>query len=337
MQAARFARRMRHNRDVIVDCALYVEGQRHELQSETLEDAVRQARGQPERFVWVDLREPTTDEFAGIAKQFDLHPLAVEDALVAHQRPKLEIYADTLFVVLKTLDTGEDPNIGELMVFLGDVFVVTVRHGEPDPIGGARKRLEADSQHMSAGPGGVLYAIADAVVDTYADLAGRLEEEIGGLEDEVFSPDRTNATEAIYRMKRRVGKVRRAVVPLLEPTQDLASGNEPHIDAATLPFFRDVADHVQLAGDHVEAMDSLLSDILQANLAQVTVRQNEDTRRISAWVAIAAVPTVVGAVYGMNFDNMPELRWFFGYYGVLIFLALSCTGLYLYFRRSGWL
>jgi magnesium transporter len=323
---------------VIVDCAVYVEGERQEVDPGTLEDAARRAKGRPERVVWVGLYEPTSDELAGIAKQFDLHPLAVEDALVAHQRPKLEIYADSLFVVLKTVDLSADLRIGELMIFVGDGFIVTVRHGEPNPMHGVRKRLEAERQPvLAAGPDGVLYAIADAVVDTYTDLVGRLEEEVAELEERVFSPVRTNDTEAIYRLKRRVGKVRRAVVPLAEPAIDLATGNLQQIGADVLPFFRDVADHVQLAADHVEAMDGLLSDILQANLAQVAVRQNEDMRRISAWIAIAAVPTMVAGIYGMNFDHMPELRWRYGYLAVIILLVVACTGLYRYFRRSGWL
>jgi magnesium transporter len=327
-----------HNRLVIVDCAVYRDGEREEIEPAQLEEVVKHAREHPGEFVWVALDEPDQAELGRVASEFDLHTLAVEDALEAHQRPKLDVYGDSLFLVLKTLATGPELQMGEIMVFLGGAFVVTVRYGTPDPLPGVRQRLEAGHQKLlAAGTAGALYAIADTVVDTYSDIVAELETEIDELEARVFAPERTDDAREIYQLKRRVVQVRRTVVPLIEPTQELASGQIPHIEETALPFFRDIADHVRRAADLTESADSLLTDILQANLARVSVRQNEDTRRISAWVAIAAVPTVVAGIYGMNFDHMPELRWRYGYPGVLLFLVAACTTLYRLFKRSGWL
>jgi magnesium transporter len=327
-----------HNRLVIVDCAVYQDGQRKEIEPDRLEDEIKHAREHPGEFVWIGLYEPSHAELERVAAEFDLHPLAVEDALEAHQRPKLEVYGESLFLVLKTLAPGPDLEIGEIMVFFGPAFIVTVRHGTPNPLSGVRHRLETRQKKvLAAGQAGVLYAIADAVVDTYSDIVAGLETELEELEARVFSSERTDDAREIYQLKRRVGQVRRSVMPLIEPTYDLAAGQLPQIDAAALPFFRDVADHVRRAADLTESADSLLTDILQANLAQVSVRQNGDMRRISAWVAIAAVPTVVAGIYGMNFEHMPELRWRYGYPAVILLLVAACTTLYRLFKRSGWL
>jgi magnesium transporter len=327
-----------HNRLVIVDCAIYRDGEREDIEPARLEDEIKHARQHPGELVWIALHEPSKGELAQIAGEFDLHPLAVEDALEAHQRPKLDVYGDSLFLVLKTLAPGPELQMGEIMVFLGGAFVVTVMHGTPDPIPGVRQRLEAGHQKLlAAGPAGVLYAIADTVVDTYSDIVTDLETEINELETQVFAPERTDDAREIYQLKRRVVQVRRTVVPLIEPTHELAAGGLPHIDANAVPFFRDIADHVRRAADLTESADGLLTDILHANLARVSVRQNEDMRRISAWVAIAAVPTVVAGIYGMNFEHMPELRWRYGYPGVLVFLVAACITLYRLFKRSGWL
>ncbi|HEV8527918.1 MAG TPA: magnesium and cobalt transport protein CorA [Actinomycetes bacterium] len=324
---------------MIVDCAVYQDGQRKEIEPERLEDEIKHAREHPGEFVWIGLYEPSPAELERVAAEFDLHPLAVEDALEAHQRPKLEVYGESLFLVLKTLAPGSpDLEIGEIMVFLGGAFVVTVRYGTPDPLPGVRHRLEAGHHKLlAAGTAGVLYAIADTVVDTYSDIVAELDTEIDELEARVFAPERTDDAREIYQLKRRVVQVRRTVVPLIEPTHELAAGQIPDIDATALPFFRDIADHVRRAADLTESADSLLTAILQANLARVSVLQNEDTRRISAWVAIAAVPTVVAGIYGMNFEHMPELRWRYGYPAVILLLVVACTTLYRLFKRSGWL
>jgi magnesium transporter len=324
---------------VIVDCALYSCGIRNEL-SEDLAATVKRARELPESFVWIGLYEPSKDELEHIAEQFGLHPLAVEDAVEAHQRPKLEIYGDNLLVVLKTLRYDEATSgvaTGELMLFLGEAYVITVRHGEGNPLKEVRRRLEGTPGMLRCGTSSVLHAVCDAVVDNYGAITADVARDLEELEDRVFSPDRTNDASAIYALKREVLEFRHASLPLAEPMQALAERSMAFVHEDMRPFFRDVSDHVYRVNDQVEAFDKLLADILSANLAQVSVRQNEDMRRISAWIAIAAVPTMIAGIYGMNFDNMPELRWHYGYFYVLGLLAAICAGLFVAFKRSGWL
>ncbi|MQA83441.1 MAG: magnesium/cobalt transporter CorA [Streptosporangiales bacterium] len=324
---------------VIVDCAIYHEGRREDVPG-GLGDAFTRARADPDAFIWIGLHEPSTSEFDLVAKEFDLHPLAVEDAVHAHQRPKLERYGDSLFAVLKTLryvESTSDIETGEIMLFLGEGFVLTVRHGGGSPLGAIRARLEGDKKMLALGPSAVLYAICDEVVDTYEAIAREVEADIAEVEQRVFSPERTNDAESIYALKREVIEFRRAVLPLVEPMRLLTNAGLPEIHPETRPFFRDVSDHVLRVSGDVAAFDDLLTSVLNANLAQVSVRQNEDMRRISAWVAIVAVPTMVAGIYGMNFDHMPELRWRFGYPLVILVMVVACTALYRLFRRSGWL
>ncbi|MCI0688990.1 MAG: magnesium/cobalt transporter CorA [Sporichthyaceae bacterium] len=325
---------------MIVDCAIYRDGHRI-ADVDDIRVAVEHAKQEGDEFVWIGLYEPTEEELEEVAAEFDLHPLAVEDAVHAHQRPKIERYGDSVFVVLKTLGYDEARSalsVGEIMLFVGHGFVVTVRHGEANPLSDVRHRLETDEQQLLAhGPPAVLYAVADAVVDRYVVIADLIEEDLNELEDRVFSPKRTNDAEMIYKLKREVLEFRRAVIPLGEPLRWAANGGLPGLAADTLPFFRDVADHAARVADQIDQQDNLLTDILHANLAQVGVRQNEDMRRISAWIAIAAVPTMIAGVYGMNFDHMPELRWRWGYYLVLALMAGVCSWMYRAFKRSGWL
>jgi magnesium transporter len=325
---------------VIVDCAIYRKGKRIS-EVDDMAAAVERAKDEGDEFVWIGLYEPTEQELAKVAASFGLHPLAVEDALHAHQRAKLEHFEDSIFVVLKTLDYDEAYSalwVGEIMLFIGPNFVVTVRHGEANPLAELRHRLETHDQRVLAhGPAAVLYAVADSVVDRYIVIADLLDDDLHELEEQVFSPARTNDAETIYKLKREVLEFRRAVVPLVEPLRIAASGLLPGIGADARPFFRDVADHTQRVADQIEQQDKLLTDILHANLAQVGVRQNEDMRRISAWVAMAAVPTMIAGIYGMNFRHMPELNWRYGYPLVLMLMAGACTWMYKAFRRSGWL
>jgi magnesium transporter len=328
-----------HNDRVIVDCALYHHGVR-EVAPEDFSDALETARAQGSSFVWVGLHDPTEAELAKVAAEFSLHKLAVEDALTTHQRPKLEEYDDSLFVVLKTVRYDEDTQqieLGDVMLFVGDSFVVTVRHGKGRALSDVRKRLETQQEILDCGPSAVLYAIADKIVDDYSTIALAVEEDIEEVEQQVFSPARNTSAGRIYNLKREVIEFRRAVLPLVKPLVQLASGQVPHIDARTQPFFRDIADHAVRASELIEGFDSLLSSVLSANLAQVAVQQNEDMRRISAWVAIAAVPTAIAGIYGMNFEHMPELGWQLGYPGALLLMATICLGLFRAFKRSGWL
>lgn len=324
---------------MIVDCAVYRDGHREERRTD-LSETLQVARADESSFVWIGLHEPSAAELAQMASAFGLHPLAVEDSLKAHQRPKVERYDDSLFVVLKTLSYVEqtsDIQTGELMLFIGDSFVVTVRHGEANPLAAIRHRMEARSDLLANGPTTVLWAVCDGVVDTYVAIADEVERDVDELEARVFSAARINSSGPIYRLKRELLEFRRAVAPLVDPLSRLANGDLWPVPKKARPFFRDVADHVARVTDQIVSYDQQLSDIHSSNLAEIGVRQNADMRRISAWVAIAAAPTMIAAIYGMNFDDMPELHWHYGYYLVLALMAVIMLGLYRAFKRSGWL
>lgn len=327
---------------MIVDCAIYRDGQRSKGPSD-FSDALEAARASGDAFLWIGLHEPTESEFEHVSEEFGLHPLAVEDALKAHQRPKLEVYDDSLFMVLKPVlyePESDTVTTGEVMVFLGDSFVVTVRHGEGAPLAAVRTRLESEPEVLKQGPTSVLYAISDAIVDHYIEVAGELQVDLEEMETEVFQPtggDAKNTASRIYMFKRQVLEFRRATGPLAAPISRLAGAGVPFISEASQPFFRDVSDHLIRATEQVEGLDRLLSDILSAHLAQMGVRQNDDMRKISAWAAMAAVPTMVAGVYGMNFDHMPELNWVLGYPAVITVMAVAVADLYRLFKRRGWL
>ena len=325
---------------MIVDCALYVDGRRRE--GELSVAAAARACRAPGAFVWLGLYEPTTDEFETVDREFALHELAVEDAIKAHQRPKLEVYGDSLFVVLKTaryVDAVETVEFGEIQVFVGTRFAVVVRHGEASALSETRRRMEARPDLLAAGPGAVLYGVVDHVVDDYQPVIDGLDDDIRETELQVFSdgPERGNPVERIYKLKREVLEMQQATAPLLHPLEQLASQELPAIAPEVRPYFRDVHDHVQRVVQSVSTFSELLTSALQANLTRVSVRQNEDMRKISAWVAIAAVPTMIAGIYGMNFRHMPELDQPWGYPAVLVFILVVCGSMYRAFRRSGWL
>ena len=330
----------------VVNCVTYRDGVRVPGGGD-LVDTVERVRKSGDGFVWLGLHEPTDDEFAGIAELFDLHPLAVEDAVEAHQRPKLERYGDTLFAVFKTVcyveheqltATSEVVNTGEIMVFVGEDFVITVRHGMHGSLGPLREGLEADPRQLAKGPAAVLHAIADHVVDDYLNVTDAVQADIDQVETDVFAENGARADPGrIYQMKRELLELKRAVVPLGRPIEDLATRPIRVVDLEIKAYFRDVLDHLMRAKEQIAAFDELLNSILQAHLAQVTVAQNEDMRKITAWAAVIAVPTMVCGVYGMNFDNMPELHWRFGYPLVIVLISAACLALYRGFRRNGWL
>jgi magnesium transporter len=323
---------------MIVDCAVYEKGVRRPGQL-ALGDAYEACRD-PDAFVWIGLYEPTEEEFDSVRLEFDLHPLAVEDAINAHQRPKLEVYGDSVFVVLKPAkydEALEQVELGELMMFFGDGFVVTVRHGEVRELSGIRKHLETQQEMLRCGTGAVLHAVIDRVVDDYGPVINALDKDIQEVEAEVFSPSRDNPAERIYKLKREVLELQTAMAPLVEPLDRLSMGRVPMIHSDLPHYFRDVHDHLVRWVEQVSTFRDLLTSVLEANLTQVSVRQNEDMRRISAWVAIAAVPTMIAGIYGMNFESMPELNWEFGYPLILGVTIAVCIGLYRMFRRNGWL
>ncbi|MFC9929410.1 magnesium/cobalt transporter CorA [Streptomyces sp. NPDC127190] len=331
---------------MIVDCAVYRHGHRSEG-PEDLSDALAEARAAG-GFVWIGLYEPSEREFDLVTREFGLHPLAVEDALKAHQRPKLEVYDDSLFMVLKPVvyePEGDTVSAGEVMIFIGDGFAVTVRHGEGSPLAAVRRRLEEEPEMLDKGPTAVLYAIADATVDRYLEVATELQTDLEELEEEVFRPEgggSRHTASRIYAFKRQVLEFRRATVPLALPLTRLAAtgpagGGVPFVDDKARPFFRDVGDHLARVNESVEGLDRLVSDILSAHLAQMSVRQNDDMRKISAWAAMAAVPTMIAGIYGMNFDHMPELHWVWSYPAVILLMAGLEVLLHRLFKRRGWL
>jgi len=327
----------------IVDWAFYRDGER-QPDVTSYSEGVRRARN-GDGFVWIGLFEPTQRQLAGIAAEFDLHPLAVEDAVTAHQRPKLERYDDTLFAVFKTIRnspdeisaTGELSASGEVMVFVGADFVVTVRHGAHSELGEVRRQLQENPSHLALGPATVLHAVADRIVDDYLAVVDRLQDDIDELEISVFSARGGRNVGRVYQLKRQVLELKRAVTPLAQPLRQLAERPLRLIPPEIREYFRDVEDHLTRVREQVAEFDELLTSLLQASLAQLTVAENEDMRKISAWVAILAVPTMIAGVYGMNFEYMPERDWKFGYPMVLLGILVICFTLHRFFKRNGWL
>ena len=329
----------------VVDCAVYVDGVR--LPGEwTHTAAIAEVRRRGEGFVWIGLHEPTADKIQSVAETFGLHGLAVEDAVCGHQRPKLERYGDSLFMVLRTVayvqhepvaTANEIVATGELMAFVGPDFVITVRRGQHSALRSLRQSLEADRARLALGPAAVLHAIADHAVDSYLEVTDRIEADIDDIEENIFKPQSSVPSDVIYLMKHEVTELRRSVVPLVSPLHRLAENCIPLVPEEVRLHFRDVEDHLTTVAERVNAYDELLTTLVQAVLAKITLQQNNDMRKIAAWVAIITVPTMVAGIYGMNFDNMPELRWSFGYPMVMAFVAIVCVGLFRTFRRNRWL
>ncbi|PUA79342.1 magnesium/cobalt transporter CorA [Nocardioides currus] len=325
---------------MIVDNALYHDGVRVALDGDDPSLGHARVPCDPGDFQWVGIHDPTDDELALIAKMFDLHPLAVEDAGDSHQRPKVERYGDTLFLVLKTLwyvDDQDAVETGEINLFIGRDFVVTVRHGQGVNLADSRRDLEQRAKVLEHGPMAVMYAICDRVVDEYERVGAALEEDVDEVEESVFSPARTNDSVRIYTLKREIAEVRRAVLPLREPMRRFAAGQHESIDDETATYFRDVADHLQRVSEVIDTLDNLLSTAFDAHLARISVQQNEDMRKISAGAALVVVPTLIAGVYGMNFDHMPELHWTYGYAFAIALMVGASAVLLWFFKKSGWL
>jgi magnesium transporter len=329
----------------VIDCAVYVDGER--LPGVwTHGDAVAEVRRRREGFVWIGLLEPDEQQIQGVADTFGLHELAVEDAVTAHQRPKLDRYEETLFMVLKTVryiehesptTANEIVETGEIMAFLGKDFIVTVRHGKHSELSELRHELECEPDRLRAGPAAVLHAIADRVVDSYLAVSESFENDIDVIEASVFAPRSPIGAEQMYLMKREILELRRAVLPLAVPLRRLAEGYTPLVPEQVRSYFRDVDDHLTTVSDRVASFDELLTTLVDATLAKISLQQNTDMRKITSWAAIIAVPTMVVGVYGMNFDFMPELHWRFGYPLVMVVILCVCLILYRIFRRNRWL
>ena len=337
---------------MIVDNAIYVDGRRA-AEPRTLREtyeALRKEHG----VAWIGLYRPTKEEFASVAEEFWLHELAVEDALEAHQRPKLERYGQTLFVVLRParyLDAPEEVEFGEIHVFVGEDFVITVRHGEAPALGEVRRRLEADPELLMLGPEAILYAIMDRVVDGYAPVVSGLENDIDEIEVEVFSGN-PGVSRRTYELTREVIEFQRAIKPLAGMLGNLIAGFEKYrVDPELQRYLRDVQDHAIQVNERVAGFRELLQNILSVNLTLVSLQQNEEVKnlteasidqneevkKISAWAAILFAPTLIGTVYGMNFDHMPELHWLLGYPFALLLMLLVSVTLFAIFKRHGWL
>jgi magnesium transporter len=334
---------------VIVDCAVYVEGVRApgSFTPAAALAAVRelQAAGQ-QAFIWIGLHEPDARHMQTIADLFHLHPLAVEDAVHAHQRPKAERYDETLFLVLKTVNyiphetvalAREIVETGEIMVFVGRDFVVTVRHGDHTGLANVRNGLETRPDQLHLGPPAVMHAIADHVVDSYRAVTAAMEADVDAIEETTFSPTSKTDIEPIYLLKREVVELRRAVSPLTDDLEWLIRDNTDLLVKEVRRQMRDVLDHQILAADEIAEYDEMLSSLVHAALGKVGMQQNQDMRKISAWAAMAAVPTAIAGIYGMNFENMPELTWQWGYPAVLLVMVTICFFLYRTFRRNHWL
>ncbi|PQM51670.1 magnesium and cobalt transport protein CorA [Mycolicibacter virginiensis] len=334
---------------VLVDCGVYADGERipGEFTPAGARAKVREIEaGGQEAFVWVGLHEPGEAQMQGVAATFQLHPLSVEDAVQAHQRPKLERYDDTLFLALKTVNyvphesavlPREFVETGEIMIFVGKNFVVTVRHGEHSGLAQVRKRMDTDPEQMRLGPFAVMHAIADYVVDRYVEVTNLMESDIDVIEETAFAPGTRTDVEPIYQIKREVVELRRAVAPLSVPFERMQTDYRDLISKEVRRYLRDVADHQTRAAEQIAGYDELLSSLVQAALARVGMQQNTDMRKMSAWAGIIAVPTMIAGIYGMNFDRMPVLHWAFGYPMVVAGMCVISAVLYRAFRRNGWL
>jgi magnesium transporter len=324
---------------VIVDCAVYTKGKRRpgnpdvaQLLEATEEDG--------DTFVWIGIKAPVGDEFREVAEELQFHPLAVEDAIHAHQRPKLELFGDVAFIVIKTAaydDAHEAVELAELQLFVGPRYLVTVRHGETCDLRSVRHQLELQPEKLAHGPVAAVHAILDRVVDDYVPVLDGLDNDIIEIEAQVFSDDRQNPAGRIYKLKRQVLDMYRVVDPLLEPLERLHTSLVPMTGEDLRHYFRDVDDHLRRVASRIEIQRDLLSDVLQVNLSHVSVQQNDDMRRIAAWAAMAAVPTLLAGVWGMNFEHMPELDETWGYPAAVALMLVLVAGLYRYFRRQGWI
>jgi magnesium transporter len=337
--------RTRRSGDAVIDCALYVDGVRRP-DGPSIGEMFAEASATPEAFVWIGLHEPTPDEMAAIAEVFDLHPLAVEDALSDEQRPKLERYEDTSFLVIRAAryiehdeltDTSEVVETGSVRVFVGEKFVVTVRQGSVGGLRAVRADLESKQPLLAQGPWAVVHAICDRIVDVYLQIASAFQRDLDIVETQVLRRDAGATIGQIYQLKRELVEFRGAVLPLQQPLATLLDARTIKLTKEVRRYFRDVADHNTRVADRITGFDDLLNSLLQARLAQVTVDQNNDMRKIASWAAIAALQTAFAGIYGMNFKFMPELEWRYGYPGLLGVMLITSVVLYRYLRKSGWL
>ena len=320
----------------VVNCAAYAAGKRV---ADVDISQIREVLQQPDRFVWVGLHEPDEELLRRVQAEFGLHDLAIEDAHLAHQRPKLERYGDSLFVVLRTVQVDRTRRrgvFGETHLFVGARYLVSVRHGASLPYTEVRARCEATPHLLDKGPGFALYSLMDFVVDQYFPLVEALEDELDDLEGEILNETLSRSTTRhIYVLRRELLELKRAVSPLVDICNRLMRADMEVIPEDTRPYFRDVYDHAHRINEIVDALRELLTTALEASLSLISLSQNESMRRLTAWAAIIAVPTMVAGIYGMNFKFMPELEWPLGYPLVMLATVTVCGLLYRHFKRTG--
>ncbi|MDX6691650.1 MAG: magnesium transporter [Solirubrobacteraceae bacterium] len=326
---------------MIVDCAHYRDGSRQHEGPLSVEDAAKRREADDLGFVWLGLYEPDEQEMAEVAERFDLPELAVEDAMQAHQRPKLEDYGKSYFLVVHTaryIDEREEVEFGEVHVFGGPGYVIIVRHGEASELHTVRERLEQNPELLREGPPAAVWAVLDKIVDDYEPVIQGLDNDVEEVEVAVFqTTDTEDQSRRIYFLRRELAEFYRAVHPLLLALDQLESANRAAVSAVLREHLRDVEDHLKRIEEELITQRELLSSILQANLSVVAVQQNDVVKRISSWAAVIAVPTLVASIYGMNFKNMPELRWTYGYPYALGLMIVVGVVLHRLFRRAGWL
>ena len=320
----------------VVDCAIYEGGQR--LSSLDINDPA-QMRVQPGRVIWIGLYEPSQEELAKLQRYFGLHELAVEDAYRAHQRPKLELYGETMFVVMKTAQLdGTHVAMGETSFFIGRGYVITVRHGPSVSYADVRSRCEHSPENFKKGEDFILYALMDFIVDRYFPIVESIEDDIERLEEAVLDGRSTlDVLDEIVVLRRDLLHMRHAVAPVPEICQRLMRYDMALIDRNTHPYYRDVFDHSTILLDRIENLRELIKTVVDTKMLMSAMKQNEVMRQLAAWAAMLAVPTAVAGIYGMNFQNMPELTWKYGYFGVIALIVVICGLLFWRFKRSGWL
>jgi len=321
----------------IINCVAYADGQRSaNVELNRVHEVLKDAN----QFVWIGLHEPSEEVLQKVQEEFNLHDLAIEDAHRAHQRPKIELYGDSLFVVLRTAQMNQQHHIefGETHFFVGKNFIVVVRHGFTVSYTEVRSRCEAMPELLSKGQGFVLYAIIDFIVDRYFPVVHEMEQELEKIEDKIFKekPSR-HTTEQIYQLKRELLEVKRAVSPLIDICSRLMRFDIKSISADTQLYFRDIYDHVIRINEMVDNTRELLNTALEANFSLISISQNDTSKKFAGWAAIFAVPTMVAGFWGMNFRFLPETEWQYGFYAVIIGTITVCILLYVLFRRSGWL
>jgi magnesium transporter len=322
----------------IVNCAAYSDGRR--VATIPIED-ISEHLSDPNGFVWIGLHEPSAEMMKQIQEEFQLHDLAIEDALRAHQRPKLEAYGESLFIVVRPAQMNADTHeidFGETHFFVGKNFIVSIRHGSSRAYSDVRARCESTPHLLRKGPGFALYAVMDSIVDGYFPIIDALEEKLETLEERIFSekPSR-ETTKAIYDLKRRLVDLKRAISPLIDICTRLMRFDLELIPEDTRPYFRDVYDHVIRINEMVDSSREILGTALEANFSLVSISQNDIQKRFAGWAAILAVPTMIAGIYGMNFKFMPELDWYYGYPFILSLTITLCVFMYGAFKRAGWL